>query len=263
MTKKTSDYLNFAIQTALNAGNLIREARSQIKLLAVVDQDNKGLITDADLKSDEYILHAIRSIYPTHAILTEESGQNGESDYEWIVDPIDGTNNFRRGDPHFSISIGLRKQNFGIVGVVYAPALDVLYYATDGGGAFMKQHGKIRQLHVSGKDSLKMFTMSFATGIDFQDPKTSDQIVAAIRDSGLFTNFRRRMLESTALELCYVAEGRFDAHFNNSAKPWDIAAGEVVVREAEGVADNLANEKILASNGVIHQKLIEVIKPFV
>ncbi len=259
------EYLLFAQDMARRAGDLLLKKRETATLISVTDMGHKGLVTDADLASRDFIVSEIQARYPTHRILTEESGtiepmEKSTGAFEWIVDELDGTNNFRRGDPNFSVSIALRRESIGIVGVVYAPVFDNLYHATLDNGAFLEAQGKMRRLKVSGKDSTDMFTMSFAVGIDLNEPEHSDHVVDAIRKSGLFRTMRRRMLESTALELCYVAEGRFDAHYNNFVKPWDIAAGEVIVREAGGSVSELENEVLLVSNGIIHEGLIAAIQ---
>lgn len=256
----SGEFLDFATKIATDAGKLLIKRRGKGKLLSVTSDNNKGLVMDTDLQTDDLILNAITLQYPNHAVLTEESGETEGSEYQWVVDPVDGTNNYRRGDPNFSVSIGLRKGNRGVLGVVFAPVTDSLYFATVGKGAFVKIANKTQKLQVSGKESLDMFTMSFAVGIDFNNPQMADQTLVGIRNSELFSNFRRRMFESTALELCYIAEGRFDAHFNNFAKPWDIAAGEVIVREAGGITTKIEEEILLASNGVIHDNLLQVIE---
>jgi myo-inositol-1(or 4)-monophosphatase len=253
-------YLQFAIDLATHSGAMLLKSFGNASLVKVTDADNKGLLTESDLLSDTYIKNRIQQTYPTHALLTEESGESGKSEFRWVVDGLDGTNNHRRGDPNFSISIALQQNQESIVGVVFAPAFDSLYYAANGQGAFVVEHGKTTPIHVSGIGSKDMFTMSFAVGIDFNNPALYDGVVAAIRGSGLFDNFRRRMLESTALELCYLARGRTDAHLNNFLKPWDYAAGDVIVREAGGNSEFVEGQVLLASNGVIHTELRKVLR---
>lgn len=256
--KELQGYLEFAIKLAHEAGQNLFDKRENAKLLSVTDKGHKGLVSDADLANKELIVSTITKAFPDHGILSEEMEQEikGTSEWLWVVDECDGTNNLLRGDPNFSVSIGLLRRGIGVLGVVFAPVLRRLYYAAEGQGAFVEEEGKKRPIHVSGPESLNMFTMSFGAGIDFNQPEKADCIVARIRKSGLFKNFRRRMLESTALELCFVAEGKFDAHFNNFARPWDIAAGMVIVQEAGGKVSKLGDEALLASNGVIHEGLV-------
>lgn len=252
---KLNTYLQFAINISTNIGHSLMKSWGASKLISVSAIDNKGLLTQQDIESDTYIKERIAEEFPNHSYLTEESGASGSSPLRWVVDGLDGTNNYRRGDPNFSISLALQNNQQGIVGVVYAPAFNSLYFASKGGGAFVTESGVTRGIHVSTPDSLNMFTMSFAVGIDFHNPKVYDRIVAEIRSYNKIKNFRRRMLESTALELCYVACGKTDAHMNNYLKLWDYAAGEVIVREAGGKANYVGGQVLLASNGVIHKDL--------
>lgn len=259
------EYLQFAKELAKKAGRQLMRNYGNAEIIDIVDKDEKGLILKDDKSSGAYIKRNIHFKYPEHSILTEDSSRIVGNDYEWRVDSLDGSNNFWRDDPNFSVSIGLTYKGRGIVGVVYLPAFNRMYYASKDHGAYLKlPRKKPCILKVSGQESLKMFTFSFATGIDFNSPNKYDNVVNEIRESGLFNHFRRRMLESTAYELCCVAEGRFDAHFNNYAEPWDIAAGEVIVREAKGMFTYFEEKErghqiILASNGVIHEPLVKIV----
>ena len=178
---------------------------------------------------------------------------------------MDGTNNYLRNNPNFSVSIAFKRNKEVLLGVVYVPVFDELYFALKGHGAFIECNKDVKSISVSGEISKKMFTFSFASGIDFYNSKICDNIVNDIRKSGLFSNFRRRMLESTAYELCCVAKGNFDAHFNNFVQPWDVAAGEIIVNEAGGMFSyiKIKSEKvpiILASNGIFHERLLKIIE---
>lgn len=265
---KMKQFLSFAKEIAKGAGKILLEEFSKPCVVDIIDDNHKGIITNADILSDKYIRKAITSTFPEHSIISEESKPKKEKHkekYEWVIDPLDGTNNFNRGIPDFTISIALRRNKQVQLGVVYAPIYDKMYFASSGYGAFQEQDGDIIPIHVSDEISRKMCTFSFAAGIDFNNPEISDQIVSGIRRSELFRNFRRRMLESTAYELCCVAYGSFDAHFNNFAQPWDIAAGEIIVKEAGGQFSYLLQENqkvqiILASNGVFHCELEDIIK---
>lgn len=229
------EILNFAIELSQKAGKLLINKQSNTKLLNVIDENNKGLITEADILCNDFINNEIYKKYPNHTIISEEKEIKKGNIYEWIIDPLDGTNNFSRGSSIFTISIGFKIDGKINIGVVYAPALDELYFAQKGKGAFLRKNNENFKLKVSDYDSTDMFTFSFATGIDFHEAEKNDQIVSLIRLSNLFKNFRRRMYESTAYELCCVAKGEFDAHFNNFAQDWDIAAGECIIKEAGGI----------------------------
>lgn len=255
-----NEYLEFAKETARSAGQLLRKSYGNAGATKVIEKEEKGLLTEADLLSDKYIREAIKSNYPQHSIVTEEGGRIEGNEYEWVVDPIDETNNFRRGLPQCTVSIGLRRNGKGIVGAIYAPVLDELYYASKGKGAYLEHDGEVKRIQVSGPDSIKMFTFSRAVTVDLFEPEKFDKVWASIRKAGLFKTMRARMFEGTAYELCCVADGRFDAHFNNHAQPWDIAAGEVIVKEAGGKFTYIGEEIILASNGVIHDGLVSTIE---
>lgn len=261
---ENQEYLSFAIKLARHAGQNAMKRRGRNAQLVPNTQDH--LVTKADTTNRDYIVPRIRRRFPSHGIFTEESGrQEGSSSLEWFIDEVDGTSNLRQGDPNFSTSIALRRDGVGILGVVYAPALKRLYYAVENQGAWVieqKWYGRrTKRIHVSGDNSTSRWNMSFGEGIDSKEPiEDGARIVLDIIGSDLFKKFRRRMTESTALDLCHVAEGWHGAHYNNKAKPWDIAAGEVIVREAGGQVTYLGDEEILVSNGVIHTELIQIIQ---
>ncbi|MBI2583754.1 MAG: inositol monophosphatase [Candidatus Aenigmarchaeota archaeon] len=264
-------HLPFAMRTATNAGSLLMKNWGKTKLLSVVKAGEKGLITEADSASDEFIRYEIRRAYPDHSIVSEEGYPVKGSEFEWVVDPLDGTNNYSRGDPHFSVSIALKYRGESVVGVIHNPAFGEfgdLYYAEKGSGAFVRRNGETSRLHVSGPESRRMSTFSFATGVHFHEPEMFEKIFEKIRGAKLFDHMRGRMLESTAYELCCVADGRFDAHFNNVAEPWDVAAGDVIVREAGGMVTHFAPRSgrknvMLASNGVVHGELVKIVREII
>lgn len=195
------EYLKFALETSQKAGDILLTHYGHTKLVAVVKEREKGLITEADLLSDQLIRQAIATTFPDHSVISEEGPDVKRGSYQWIVDPLDGTNNYRRGDPHFTVSLGLRLNDETILGVVFAPALQEMYYAAKGTGAFLNLRGDQRPISVSNNDCLEMFTLSFATGIDFSEPEKYDKVVENIRNCPLIKQFRRRMLESSAYEL--------------------------------------------------------------
>jgi len=143
--------------------------------------------------------------------------------------------------------------------------MDQLFYAVTGHGAFLIHKDRKKRIFVSDKSSLSMFTFGFSASIDFIESNKSDDLVKTIRDKGSFQHFRRRMFESTAYELCCVANGSFDAYFNSFFKIWDIAAGEVIAKEAGGNISyfqdkNSGESHLLASNGIIHSPLTKIIE---
>src|SRR3989344_3078639 len=152
--KKIKNFLGFAKKLARQAGHVLMKDYGKTQLVKIVDKDEKGLITKADIKSSDFIVKSINKKYPNHSIHCEELGKHKTHEYNWIVDPLDGTNNYIRGDSNFSVSIALEFRNKILLGVVYAPVMEELYWATLNHGAFYKKDEKIIKIKVSGKESL-------------------------------------------------------------------------------------------------------------
>lgn len=266
--------LKFAIKTAQKAGELALAYQSHG--LKIEEKSKNDLVTNADKASEKLITSEILKTYPDHAVMGEESTfihkttikDYADSEYIWIVDPIDGTTNYAHQMKEFGISIGLFKtsatensKNFQylsgelIVGVVYAPGMDELFYASKGHGAFL--NGK--KIHVT--KTPKVAHSLFATGFIQQ---------AAAQNLPYFTTMLPRCqairrLGAASLDLCYVAAGRFDGYWEFDMKPWDIAAGALIVTEAGGkVTDTNGNQidlfgaDIFVSNGKIHRETIKI-----
>ena len=220
------------------------------------------LVTEADKACEELILKTIRAHFPDHSILSEESPaieQNG--DYKWIVDPIDGTGNFAHGLPFYAISIAIVHKGKPIIGVVEIPALKETFWAQEGRGAYLGN----KQIHVSKRDKLQQ--SMFATGFPYA--RESDRYRKNIE---LFDAFYKasngvRRFGSAAIDLCFTAAGRFDGFWEYALKPWDIAAGKIIMEEAGGMVTNMDGslfnpklENVLASNGLLHSEMLRVIK---
>lgn len=257
------EFLTFAKKLAYLSGRTLSSYYKQLRLDSTIETGPKGIVTAADLRNDQLIRESIEYHYPEHGIITEEGSPVEGNEYVWVIDPIDGTNNFSRHIPLFSISMGLRQNGEEIVGVVYLPVMKEMYYALKGQGAYREYAGRTTRLHVSGPESLDMFNFSFSPSIDVIEPEKHDRYIDGIRKSGLFRNMRRRIFESTAYELCLVASGALDVHYNNYANPWDWSAGKIMVTEAGGEFTHLPDYgnpygNIIASNGVIHDQLVEL-----
>jgi myo-inositol-1(or 4)-monophosphatase len=251
--------LNFAILVARDAGALLRD-----RLGTRIDIGHKGsinLVTDVDLASEKLIRKAISTYYPRHEILAEEGGlSESNSEYRWIVDPLDGTTNYAHGYPVFCVSIALEHQGEVVVGVVYDPMREELFAAERGGGAALNN----RPIRVSKIEDLTQSILS--TGFPY-DIKTSK-----LTNLDHWANFAMnaqalRRDGAAALDLCYVACGRYDGFWELNLSPWDTAAGALIVAEAGGrVTDfgggGFSNYKpeVVASNGLIHDRMIEVLK---
>lgn len=255
--------LNFAIQTARDAGRIL--ANRMGRALQVSNKGDIDLVTEADLASEKLIIERIKSHYPRHAILAEESGASegiktltGQSDWRWIVDPLDGTTNYAHGYPCFCVSIALERAGSIEIGVIYDPTRDEVFAAERGQGATLND----RSIHVSAVDDLNAAML--CTGFPYnvrERPNFARE----------FTNFTMeaqavRRDGSAALDLAYLACGRFDGFWEDGLSAWDIAAGLLVIEEARGrVTDfigaplNIYDPKVLASNGLIHDQMMQVL----
>ncbi|MBI4214264.1 MAG: inositol monophosphatase [Chloroflexi bacterium] len=251
--------LDAAIEAARIAADLLVAAFGGVQQIR-----HKGeidLVTEADEAAEAAIVASLRSSFPTDGILAEE-GTGGGTDPNrlWIVDPLDGTTNFAHGYPVFCVSIALEVDGIVEVGVVYQPMLRELFTATRGGGAFLDD----RRLKVSETDALRQSLL--VTGFSY-DQALSDQELA------VFGRFHRRAQAirrdgAAALNLAYVAAGRFDGFWEASVRPWDVAAGTLMVTEAGGhLSDfrggpcDIRGSEFVATNGRIHQQVVTTITP--
>ncbi len=258
-----NSFLPFAITLAKTSGKLILE-QSQ-KNFKIEEKTKNDYVTAVDKAAEQLIIKKILKEFPDHGILAEESSFKKTLDpknyknhkFVWIIDPIDGTNNFIRGIPFYTISIALQKEGELIVGVLFAPALNKLYYAEKGKGAFL--NGK--KIHVSKTPALEhsLFATGFHGEYKIKNLPYFEKIIA--RAQGI------RRFGSAALDLAMVAEGKFDSYWEFGLKPWDIAAGALIVKEAGGKVTNLKgkpldlfDKNILASNGLIHKETVKILK---
>jgi len=248
MPEKQSDFLKFAIKTAKEASKILARMRKRAKIVKYKGKGDFAL--DADYASEKHIMQRIRKKYPDHAILTEETGKHDKkSDYLWIIDPIDGTLNYAHDLPFYTISIALYKKDKPVVGVVYVPAFQELFYATKGKGAYL--NGKKIRVGKAKTIDDAYISLNFAHYCKINWYK-----------HGL------RYLGCESLELCYVACGRYDAHVRLKGKdPFGYGAGSLIVLEAGGkITDckgkkwNIHSNGILATNGKVHNKILKVTK---
>ena len=251
--------LDFAIRVARDAGRLLRD-----RLGSGFDVEHKGainLVTEVDLASEKLIRETISTYYPRHEILAEEGGlTETQSEYRWIVDPLDGTTNYAHGYPMFCVSIALERAGETILGVVYDPMREELFSAERGLGATLNN----RAIRVSKTDQLMKSILS--TGFPY-DIRTS-QLTNLDHWANFAMNAQAlRRDGAAALDLCYVACGRFDGFWELNLSPWDTAAGTLIVTEAGGRVTNFTGgpfsnyePEVLASNVLIHDRMIEVLK---
>ena len=218
------------------------------------------LVTEFDKRSEEAILSSIQREFPDHAILAEESGHHESiSEYQWLIDPLDGTTNFAHGIPIFSVSIGLLRNNLPVVGVVYDPFRNEMFSAESECGATLNNH----PIHVSSRTDLGQSVIS--TGFPY-DVRTNPR-----NNLAQFVQFQLRTqavrhLGSAALDCTWTAMGRLDGYWEFGVKPWDIGAGVLIVREAGGLVtfvdgdeNFLSTDSILVSNGLLHEQMLRVL----
>jgi myo-inositol-1(or 4)-monophosphatase len=242
------------------AGEIIREGFGK-NFQIEYKTNEKNLVTEIDKKSEKAIMDFISKKYPSHAILAEESGEHKQdSEYLWVIDPLDGTTNFAHGLPIFSVSIGVMKKNEIVAGVVYDVMQNIYYSAEKGSGAF----ANAKKINVSNNDKLGLVVL--VTGFPYNITDNPDN--AFERFASLTKKSRgMRRLGSAAIDFAYVARGVFDGFWEVSLHPWDMCAGKLLVEEAGGlVTDFYGNEisiftpQILASNKKIHQQMIDGLK---
>jgi myo-inositol-1(or 4)-monophosphatase len=247
-----------AVAAAQDAGALLAsriDSIREVRHKGVVD-----LVTDVDVASEQLVRDAIGSAFPDHTILGEEGGSLGGDDhrYRWLVDPLDGTTNYTHGFPVFCVSIGFEVEGRLQFGVVYAPCQDELYVAEAGRGATLNG----RSIAVSQVDELR--DAMLATGF----PYDRDALPRALRSFEVLSRRGQavRRVGSAALDLCYVACGRFDAYWEHIVKPWDVGAGALIVTEAggqmsapDGSSFSVDGGQVLASNARLHAAMCEAL----
>ena len=252
------DWVRFAEETARGAGSILRTNWGRQQSVHFKGEIN--LVTDVDRESEAYIMGRIRSSFPDHGILSEESAEvAGTSSCRWIVDPLDGTTNYAHNYPCFCVSIALEIGGELIAGAVFDPILGESFTACAGGGAFLNG----APIRVSSIGDLRRSLLS--TGFAYDVNTSADNNFKYFREF-VFTGQAIRRDGSAALDMCYLACGRFDGFWELKLKPWDTAAGLLILREAGGMATRLDGSAydilrpdILASNGLIHEQMIAVI----
>jgi myo-inositol-1(or 4)-monophosphatase len=254
-----SDLLQLVEGIIRQAGTVLMEGYGNVRHIqqkGVID-----LVTEFDKRSEEVIISSIQQQFPDHAILAEESGHNHTiSEYQWLIDPLDGTTNFAHGIPVFSVSIALWKNNLPVVGVAYDPFRNEMFSAEWGHGATLNTY----PIHVSSQAELGQAIIS--TGFPY-DLRTNPR-----NNLAQFVQFQLRTqavrhLGSAALDCAWTAMGRLDGYWEFGVKPWDVGAGALIVREAggrvtstDGDENFLSNESILVSNSLLHGQMLRVLR---
>jgi myo-inositol-1(or 4)-monophosphatase len=257
-----SALLNVMVQAAVKAGRGLSRDFGEVQNLQVSLKGPADYVSQADRKAEQTIRHELMRARPTYGFLGEESEEEVGTDgaHRWIVDPLDGTTNFLHGIPIFSVSIALERNDEIVAGVVYNPAMDELYTAEKGGGAFMND----RRLRVAARRTLPDTVIS--TGVPHMGRGHHGNYLLELRNvMGEVAGIRR--LGSVALDLAYVAAGRVDGFWEEGLNAWDIAAGMLLVREAGGfVSDKSGGRDVLETGGIvagnehIHKALLDTLK---
>jgi myo-inositol-1(or 4)-monophosphatase len=255
--------LNIAVRAARRAGEIIVRALVRLDSLEVTSKGRNDYVSEIDRHAERDIIETIRKPYPEHAILAEESGSSGENEVVWIIDPLDGTTNFLHGFPVFAVSIAVQVRGRLEIGVVYDPMRQEVFTAVRGGGAHLEN----RRMRVSKQRGLEGALLS--TGFPFrQDERYTDNYFAMFRTLTTLTSGIRRP-GAASLDLAYVAAGRTDGFWELGLKPWDTAAGTLMILEAGGRVGTLGGEEyklgpnILAAAPRVFDGMLEAIAPHV
>ena len=238
--------LNIAIRAARNAGKIIARSFEEIDMVETSQKGSNDFVTNVDHDAENAIIATIRKSYPDHSIVGEEFGENkGEnSDYQWIVDPLDGTTNFIKGIPHFSVSIALKVKGKLDQAVIYDPMRSELFTASRGGGA------QLNGYRIRCSKAKEIESTVLATGFPHKNKHQLDTYLAMFKDFFVETSDIRRA-GSAALDLAYVAAGRVDGYWEMGLKPWDTAAGQLLVQEAGGIITDFAGGNDVDKTGNI------------
>ena len=253
--------LSFAIETARSAGHLLLEKYGRIT--TVTKKGDYNLVTEADLASEKLIIERVKSHYPRHTILAEESGDtvvvDGDSKWKWIVDPLDGPTNFAHGYPCFCVTMALEHQDELVIGVTYDPTRNELFTAEKGQGASLN----FKPIRVSSTERMSESLLVTGFPYDFKDRHDFARHLTAF----LLGARGVRRDGSAAIDMAYVACGRFDGFWEEGLNPWDVAAGVLMIREAGGMVTNYNGSQlsiykppICASNGIIHEEMLAVLR---
>jgi len=257
--------LNIAVKAARRAGQIINRASMDVGHLKVSVKQQSDFVTEVDRAAEAAIIDTLREAYPQHAILAEESGatagSKGDSEYQWIIDPLDGTTNFIHGFPQYAVSIGLAHKGSMAQAVVYDPTRNELFTASKGGGAYLND----KRLRVSKRD--KLAEALIGTGFPYRMFDHVDAYLAIFKEMTQKSAGMRRA-GAAALDLAYVAAGRLDGFWEFGLSPWDMAAGSLLITEAGGLVGDLAGESdylatgnVIAGNPKIFSQLLQLIGP--
>ncbi|MDH3830894.1 MAG: inositol-1-monophosphatase [Gammaproteobacteria bacterium] len=255
--------LNIAIRAARSAGNVIIRNLGKLDTLAIHTKDRNDFVTEVDRQAEQEIIYILRKAFPGHGILAEESGFQEGDEYQWIIDPLDGTTNFLHGFPQFAVSIAMRHKGRLEHGVVYDPLRQEIFSASRGAGATLND----QRLRVTSRKTLEGSLLG--TGFPFKSQQHLEVYLEMFR--ALFPQTAGiRRAGSAALDLAYVAAGRLDGFWEIGLSIWDMAAGVLLIQEAGGLSsdfsgghDHLESGNIVAGNPKLFAEILKTIRPFV
>jgi myo-inositol-1(or 4)-monophosphatase len=257
----SNEFLKTAVSAARLAGDIILKNLGQLSKEDVQTKQAFDFVTKVDRWSEAVIMQTIREKFPSHRFLTEETlKQEDTGGYRWIIDPLDGTTNYIHGYPMFSVSIALEYGGEIIIGVVFDPSRDELFHAAKGEGAFLNN----RQINVSETELPERSLI--ATGFPFRAKEMIDLYLRAFKEVFQRVSDIRRA-GSAAIDLAYVAAGRFEGFFELKLSPWDIAAGSLLIREAGGIvtdfgggSDYLSTGNVVTGNTYVHGGILGIVR---
>ncbi|WP_205609623.1 inositol monophosphatase family protein [Noviherbaspirillum galbum] len=258
--------LNTAVKAARRAGTVINRATFDLDRIKVTEKGQNDFVTEVDKAAEQAVIDVLKTAYPDHAFLAEETGASAnmhdQHENVWIIDPIDGTTNFIHGFPQYCVSIALQQRGQITQAVVYDPTRNDLFTATKGAGAYLNE----KRIRVSRRD--KMADSLIGTGFPFRDNDQLDEYLKMFRIMTERCAGLRRP-GAAALDLAYVACGRLDGFFEKGLHPWDMAAGSLLITEAGGIvgtfageSDYLYNGQVLAGSPKIFAQMVQLLSPF-
>jgi myo-inositol-1(or 4)-monophosphatase len=253
--------LNTAVKAARRAANIITRATRNLDVVAVREKAANDFVSEVDREAERVIISTLHEAYPGHAILAEESGASGASEYQWVIDPLDGTSNFLHGFPQYCVSIALEHRGVVTQAVIYDPVRNDLFTASRGRGAFLNE----ARIRVSKRMHLKAGLIG--TGFPFKELAHLESYMAMLRDVMKGSAGVRRA-GSAALDLAFVAAGRLDGFWEIGLSRWDVAAGSLLITEAGGLVSDLEGNdgwmqsgNIVAGTPKVFVELLQILAP--
>jgi len=252
--------LNIAVRAARAAGDSIVREMDRACDISIESKGKNDFVTEVDKNAEEIIINTIKNAYPNHAFLAEETGLSGEGDFLWIIDPLDGTTNFLHGFPHFAVSIALQRKGVLDQAVIYDPLKQELFTASKGTGALLNN----KKIRVTSKKSLDGALLG--TGFPYNNEEAVTHFIKSFK--AFFPNVAGvRRAGVASLDLAYVACGRLDGFWEFALKPWDVAAGALIVQEAGGINVELMGEidfmktgNIISANPKMIKAMLKILR---